>query len=332
MNKLNVSVIIPAYNCEGTILKVIQGIRAQTFGGVEIIIVDDGSTDKTANVVKSVEGISYYYQDNAGPATARNMGAQKARGDILFFTDSDCIPDPHWIESAIIHFDVPGVAVVAGSYGIANKKNMLARIVHKEILFRHAHLMKKFPKVFGSYNFGIKKKVFQDAGEFNTTYCCASGEDNDLSYKILKRGHRIYFEKKALVHHYHPSRIVKYLREQFRHGFWRVKMYRDYPVMAKGDGYTFWKDIIEIPLVLLFMLSLFLAAWIPVNYFPAVFFIPVLSVLLFLLELFFGLLIMKNIFEGIFLSVVMFLRAFSRTAGFLAGIVYFYFLKRTKKS
>ena len=95
----------------------------------------------------------------------------------------------------------------------------MARCIYTEILWRHTRLMPDFPNSFGSYNFCVSKKVFDAVGGFNAAYRNASGEDNDLSYKITKAGWRIYFKRKALVDHYHPTRVVKYLREQFRHGF-----------------------------------------------------------------------------------------------------------------
>ena len=59
--------------------------------------------------------------------------------------------------------------------------------------------------------------------------------------------------------HFFPIKIFKYLKEQYRHGFWRAKMYQDHPKMSKGDDYTFWKDIIEPPLVIAVLLSGILA-------------------------------------------------------------------------
>lgn len=312
-----VSVVVPAYNAEKTISLALNAILDQTYKNMEIIVVDDGSTDTTASLAQEFLPIRYIYQKNAGPAAARNTGANEAKGEILFFTDSDCIPYHDWLEKAIKHFDDPHVGVVAGSYGIANRESLLARCIYKEILFRHAR-MPIYPKSFGSYNFGIRKKVFEEVGGFHTGYRHASGEDNDLSYKVLKVGYKIYFEKNALVKHYHPRRLKIYLFEQYRHGFWRVKMYGEHPHMLKGDDYTFWKDMVEVALVY----TLPVAAVFSRQDIPFLMLKMSLTGFL-LLEVMYGWLMTKDLREGIFFSVVMFLRAFARTWGFTLGLMAF---------
>jgi len=124
----SVSVIIPAYNCEQTIRHIIQAIFAQTYPAVNIIVVDDGSTDQTPQIIQSFDGLTYLHQENAGPAAARNCGAKESQDEIIFFTDSDCVPERDWIEKSIKPFQEEKVAVVAGSYGIANKDNILEEI------------------------------------------------------------------------------------------------------------------------------------------------------------------------------------------------------------
>ncbi|HLF17272.1 MAG TPA: glycosyltransferase [Candidatus Omnitrophota bacterium] len=311
-----VSIIIPAYNCEKTIAQAVEGCLRQTCKGFEVIVVDDGSTDKTYEVIAKYPQISYLRQENAGPASARNAGARLAKGDIIFFTDSDCIPHADWLDKVVIHFEKGDVGAVAGSYGIANPENILARCIHQEIIFRHHRLMPAYPKILGSYNCAVRKNVFENVGGFNARYRQASGEDNDLSYKILKAGHKIYFEPQALVDHHHTSEVFKYLKEQFRHGFWRVKMYQDHPHMLSGDDYTFWKDMLEVFLVCLFVLT-----GIGSFYWPFLGPVALGAVLfLFILECVYAVFMQKNFFEVIFFSFVMFFRSFSRALGFSSGI------------
>ena len=164
-------------------------------------------------------------------------------------------------------------------------------------------------------------------GGFNQTYRQASGEDNDLSYKVLQAGHRIYFQRRALVAHDHPVRLGRYLKEQFRHGFWRVKMYRDHPGMAGGDGYTFWKDIAEIPLALGCVAGLGAAAVRGVSLKDVAGFIW-LPFLVF--EILFGCFVIRGFFDGIFLGFVFFLRGFARAFGFSTGILWVFLEKRQK--
>ncbi|MDP8265966.1 MAG: glycosyltransferase family A protein [Candidatus Aceula meridiana] len=321
MENPSVAVVIPAFNCSKTIAQTLGALRRQTYRGpIEIIVVDDGSTDQTSQIVKSFEEVLYVRQDNAGPATTRNTGFKSSTSEIIFFTDSDCIPHEDWIERSVASFTDKKIAAVSGSYDIANPQDPLAMSIYREILFRHTKLMPAFPKAFGSYNVAIRRNILESLGGFNTGYRYPSGEDNDLSYKILLLGSKIFFNKESLVKHYFPTHIFQYLREQFRHGFWRVKVYFNYPKMAIGDDYTFWKDIVEPPLVILIFLFLCfsLAGW---NLGPSLH-ASCLFGLIFL-EVSYGFMIMRQFTKGVFFAMVMFLRAFARTTGFLVGFTFF---------
>lgn len=324
---MNVSVIVPAYNAQGTIGQTLKALAQQDYAeAYEVIVVDDGSTDQTVDIVRSFAGVKYFYQLNAGPAAARNRGAEVSQAQFLAFTDSDCVPHPDWLSSLMRGFLCHDVAVVMGGYGIANPASTLASCVYQEIAFRHKNLLTDHPKVFGSYNFCVKKSVFDQAGGFDTRYRNASGEDNDLSYKIVSLGHQIYFERKALVDHYHPTQVKKYLKEQFRHGVWRVTMYVSHPLMAKGDGYTFWKDIIEVPWSFCCILGLLLT---PFFLFPwAIYLVSMFLIF----EIYFAHIILKDAKKELFWGFIMFLRSFSRAFGLSTGILWVFCKKILNKS
>ncbi len=93
MDDIKISVIVPTYNREATVQTALESVLAQTFKPYEIIIVDDGSTDQTDKIVKSIESpiIKYIYQENRGAAPARNTGISNARGNWIAFLDSDDI-------------------------------------------------------------------------------------------------------------------------------------------------------------------------------------------------------------------------------------------------
>ena len=326
---VTISVIVPAYNAQKTISQTIRSLVEQDYSEkYEIIVIDDGSTDQTADLIRSFPNVIYVHQPNAGPATARNHGARLAKGRYLAFTDSDCVPHKDWLSQLLQGFMKDDIAVVMGSYGIVNKENFLAYCIYKEIVFRHDHLLPDFPIVFGSYNFCIKKEVFDQVGGFSTSYRHASGEDNDLSYKIIHANWRIYFQRKALVDHYHPTRILKYLKEQFRHGFWRVRMYAAYPSMSRGDGYTFWKDIIEVPWSSLCLLGIVLT---PLGLTSFIAGTSGSIILLLFFEISFARSMFRNVQKEIFWGFIMFLRAFSRALGLSTGILSFLGLKILNK-
>jgi len=112
-----ISVIIPVYNCEKYIEEAVQSVIGQTLKPYEIIIVDDGSTDKSANIVKRFsEKVSYYYQPNSGAAKARNVGVNKAAGDFLAFLDSDDIWVPNKLASQMDVFEQNPLADMVFGY------------------------------------------------------------------------------------------------------------------------------------------------------------------------------------------------------------------------
>ena len=93
-----VSVIIPAYNSEAFLAEALGSVLAQTYRPAEVIVVDDGSTDRSADVARSFEGVRYIYQANRGPATARNTGIALARGEFIAFLDHDDVWLPNKLE------------------------------------------------------------------------------------------------------------------------------------------------------------------------------------------------------------------------------------------
>ncbi len=314
-----VSIIIPAYNCEQTISQVLDCVFQQSYQPIEVIVVDDGSSDKSAELIKRYNQVRYFHQTNAGPAKARNKGAAMAKGDVIFFTDSDCFADQDWIKNAMIYFNHKKADVVAGSYGIANPESTLALCVHQEIIYRHQYLMGEKTVVFGSYNVGMRKSIFKQVGGFDESYLHASGEDNDLSYKITKKGYEMYFCLDAIVRHNHPSSVKKYLQEQFRHGFWRAWLYKTHPNMVGGDQYTFWKDMLEVPFSLLICMSIIYGIF--VN--SSLGFIggASISLCLLMIELYYSWIMQKKKRKLFFYGFVMFMRAFARTFGFSTGII-----------
>ena len=319
---MKVSVVIPAYNAQQTIAEAVEQSVAQAKGPmeVEVVVVDDGSTDDTAEVAESV-GARVIRQKNLGPASARNKGWESASGNLICFTDADCIPRAGWLENLLDGFTDLQVGAVAGSYEVANTRSWLARWVHQEIMERHKR-MPPFIRAFGSYNVAIPRHVLQATGGFDPVYRRASGEDNDLSYRIIKKGWRIAFRPQAKVAHHHPERVWKYLLEQYRHGFWRAKLYKAHPDMTGGDDYTRVRDRIE-PILVLGILGFALLAVLGITRF--------MWPLFFLLVLYFSIQLSWPVSwwlgegkaDALPYGGVTFLRGFTRTFGLVVGFLRF---------
>ena len=245
-----VSIIVPAHNAENTLAECLEACTRQTHESVEVIVVDDGSTDATARIAQSYS-VHYIRQEQRGPAAARNRGAAEAQGEVLAFTDSDCIPRANWIASLAAEF-ADGVAGVGGTYDIANPGHLLARIVHEEILSRHADF-ERTVDFLGSFNVAYRREALMLAGGFDEGFPRASAEDNDLAYRLHDGGGTLRFTRDAVVAHHHPTRLWAYLRTQMRHGFWRMRLYAKHPGRARGDQYAGLLDFATPPLALIAM-------------------------------------------------------------------------------
>src|SRR3972149_5480593 len=117
----NVAIVIPAYNTSLTIAQCIEACLAQKYGGtIEVIIVDDGSKDRTGEVVSQYPSVKLFYQSNSGPSMSRNRGWKATNCEIIFFTDVDCVPNPLWVANNIRQYTSGKVAGVGGSYSILN--------------------------------------------------------------------------------------------------------------------------------------------------------------------------------------------------------------------
>ncbi|MCH7902838.1 glycosyltransferase [archaeon] len=235
--EMKASIIIPAYNNEKTIQECLRACKQQTVKPLEIIVIDDGSTDRTTELAKS-ENVIVFSQKNSGPAKARNLGAEKSKGDILIFTDSDCVPEKNWLQEMLSPFKDKEVVGVQGAYK-SKQKSIIAKFNQLEIEERYER-MKKSKEIdwIGSYSAGYRKKDFQEANGFDESFPKASGEDPELSYKLAKQGKKLAFNPKAIVYHYHPETLFKYLKVKFERAFYRVNLYSKHTDKIVKDSYT----------------------------------------------------------------------------------------------
>jgi cellulose synthase/poly-beta-1,6-N-acetylglucosamine synthase-like glycosyltransferase len=252
-----ISVIIPTYNAEKTIGKCLRALLKQNYPKrkYEIIVVDDGSTDKTEQVVKKFRSVKFFKQKHRGPAAARNTGAKFSKGNIILFTDSDCVPSKDWIKHMVEPFKDRNVAGVSGTYKTLNKNSLLARFIGYDIKFKHEYMKKmKAIDFVGTFSAGYRKSVFQKEGGFDTSFPIASGEDPELSYRIAKK-HKIVFQPSAFVWHPHPDNLIIFLKQKFWRVYWRYLMYSKHKEKIFGDSYTPFLSVIST-LVQIFLLVL----------------------------------------------------------------------------
>lgn len=236
---VGISVVIPAYNAGMTLAACLDALFHQTVSAeqYEVIVVDDGSSDNTSEVARRFP-VRYFFQTNRGPATARNQGANEAEGDILLFTDSDCVPAPDWVEQMTKPFEDASVAAVKGAYR-TRQRSFAARFAQIEFEDRYDRLRSAGTiDLIGTYSAGFRKEVFLRMGGFDRAFPSANNEDVDFSYRLSSAGYRMIFNPEAIVHHDHAATIGEYLRVKFWRAYWRMYVYRRYPRKAVQDSYT----------------------------------------------------------------------------------------------
>jgi len=311
-----ISVIVPAFNAKSTIGECVKAVLKQkTQEEFELIIVDDGSTDKTFEMAKKFRKAKIYVKKHSGPAAARNSGARKAKGEIILFTDSDCIPAENWIEEMAKPFKEKKVVAAQGAYK-TKQKSLVARFVQQEIEDRY-NKMKKSEEIdwVGTYSAAYRKKTFFEVKGFDEGFPIASGEDIDLSFKLSKKG-RIEFNPKAIVYHKHPSSLLNYFKTKFFRGYWRVPLYQKHPKKIVRDSFT--PQILKFQIIIFYLIVISLIASIFYAGFVAA--ALILLILLFASTLpFTAKAIRKDFYAGLFSPAIIFFRTAAFASGLLAG-------------
>jgi cellulose synthase/poly-beta-1,6-N-acetylglucosamine synthase-like glycosyltransferase len=232
-----ISVIVPAFNARETLGPCLRALHAQTHPADEIIVVDDGSTDGTAELARRYD-VHVIRQANAGPAAARNAGARTASGDLLLFTDADCVPCPDWIARMVNPFADDSVAGAKGVYR-STQTELVSRFVQIEYEDRYDRMSKQDSIDFvDTYSAAYRRELFLESGGFDTTFPTASVEDQEFSFRLAEAGHRLVFVPDACVTHTHDRTVTEYIRRKFWIGYWKARVTRRYPSKLVRDSHT----------------------------------------------------------------------------------------------
>jgi glycosyltransferase involved in cell wall biosynthesis len=206
---ISISVVIPAYNAEKSISRTIESVLAQTRQADEIIVVDDGSTDDTAERIKKFGSkVRYIYQENAGPSVARNRGIETAGGEWIAFLDADdeWLPERLSRQVELLERNEHLVWATANFYQCLCNENRRSCNVSPDLAKKALAQKEYFSDFFtASLPHGcgwtgtmlIKKEILEQAGMFQVGLHI--DEDTDLWFRIAYRWPRIGFVAEPLA-------------------------------------------------------------------------------------------------------------------------------------
>jgi len=211
-----VSVIIPSYNRAHYIKETIDSILAQTYKNFEIIVIDDGSSDNTREVLEAYKDrISYFYQENQGVASTRNRGVEEARGEYVSFLDCDDIWFPEKLEKQIEYVNEhPHVALVCAEVHIINSDGKFVKHVKRD-----ESLPLTFENLFEQSLVHVpttivKRQVILALGGFDPTV--AISDDYDLWLRLIKRYSCHYMPIPLAKYRIHSGNLMKQFDKRLR--------------------------------------------------------------------------------------------------------------------
>jgi len=238
-------VIIPAYNSQATVARCLDALEQQTLprDSYEIIVVDDGSTANTNAQVRAYDNVRLLVQVHAGPAAARNLGVEHARGEIVLFTDADCEPAADWVEQMLAPLDVLQTAGVKGVYR-TQQRALVARFVQMEYETRYQRMTRHMARhgridFVDTYAAAYRRDVFLAAEGFDPKFAKASVEDQELSFRIAEQGHRLVFAPQAAVFHWgHATTAFAYAWKKCKIAFYKIEVLKQHSSKAWQDAHT----------------------------------------------------------------------------------------------
>ncbi len=233
------SIIIPVYNRPDELKELLESLKNQTYKNFEVIVVEDGSTLKSDQIVEDYQKhleIQYYFKANSGPGQSRNYGSERATGDYHVFFDSDCIIPEKYFEIVNNRLDKESI----DAYGGPDMAHPDFTPIQKSINYSMTSFFttggirggmkneKKFhPR---SFNMGFTKEVFEKTKGFSKM---RFGEDVDMSLRIIENGFSTILIKDAAVYHKRRVDFRKFFKQVYNSGIARINLYKRHPKSLK---------------------------------------------------------------------------------------------------
>jgi len=223
MSAPQVSVVIPTYGRSESLRHTLAALAKQDMCGFEVVVVDDGSPEPVTGDVAPTTDIfelRIIRQENAGPAAARNRGAREARGEVLAFTDDDCLPQPTWLSTLIQELTSHHDALVGSLTfnGLPDNVWSATSQLIIDLVYDYFNRDPENAYFLASNNLACRRELFLALGGFDTAFPHAGAEDRDFCdrWRMTKRPIRLL--QQPLIEHRHAQTFAAFLNLHYRYG------------------------------------------------------------------------------------------------------------------
>lgn len=222
---LNFSIVVPTYNRPSQLRGCVSSLAELDYPkeSYEVIVVDDGGGEPLDDLHREIEGHNNFTlirKENGGPASARNAGAEAARGRWLAFTDDDCRPASDWLTKLEARFhELPDRMLGGRTINILESNSCaVASQLILEIVYEFYNPDASNARFFASNNMAVPAKLFAQINGFDLGFFAAASEDRELCDRWLHSGHRMAYAPEAIIHHAHDLTLRGFCRQHFNYG------------------------------------------------------------------------------------------------------------------
>ena len=234
-----ISVVVCSYNGQATIRDCLEGLVRLAYPSFEVIVVDDGSTDGTAEIVREYP-VRLAQTENRGLSAARNLGLELATGEIIAYTDDDAYPDPHWLHYLAHAFTSGDFAAVGGpNLPPPGDGRMAEAVANSPGGPTHVLLSDREAEHIPGCNMAFRCDRLRAIGGFDPQFRTA-GDDVDVCWRIQQAGWQVGFHPSALVWHHRRKTIGAYWRQQTGYGKAEAMLQMKWPEKYNVAGHVVW--------------------------------------------------------------------------------------------
>ncbi|MDE2229737.1 MAG: glycosyltransferase [Alphaproteobacteria bacterium] len=235
-----VSVVVCTYNAERTMNACLESLEKQRYPDYEVIVVNDGSTDRTLAISEAFPFCRIVSQPNKGLSVARNVGAEAATGEIVAYTDSDCVVDPDWLTYLVARMEAASLHACGGPNFPPHEDNMVAAAVAVSPGGpTHVLLSDDTAEHIAGCNMAFRRDTLLKLGGFDPVFR-AAGDDIDICWRFQDAGYTIGFAPAAMVWHFRRNTIGAYVGQQKGYGKAEALVYSKHPFRFNLFGQAKW--------------------------------------------------------------------------------------------